>query len=52
MTLTKAGKQWRKLAKAQEKLLVAYRLGRRPAESVLDAIAAAKANLRKLGELE
>ena len=42
---------WRKLAEAREKLLVAYRLGRRPAEKTLDAIAAAKAKLQNLGEM-
>ena len=38
---------WKKLAQAQEKLLAAYRLGRRPAGSTLDAITAAKRAIAK-----
>ena len=49
--IDKARITWRKLATAQSDLLVAYRLGRRPYEKTLDAIAAAKVKLQKLGEI-
>lgn len=49
--IDKARITWRKLATAQSDLLVAYRLGRRPLEKTLDAIASTKATLVKLEEI-
>ena len=50
--ISDAERQWRRLALAQEKLLVAYRTGSRPTGTVIDAITSAKTALRELGEMK
>ena len=49
--LRKEKRHWKQLSKAQDQLLMAYRLGRSPAQGVIEKATAARRKLKELQEI-